>query len=1171
MTPINQNNYRTIIFWVSTLVICLGLLVVMGWMLDIKLLKTIQRNYPSMKLNTAVGFILLGFSLFICVKNPGARWVLFGRVISFTVAILGALTFSQELFNYNAGIDQLLKRDYGQISIDAIHQSRMSGAAAISFFICGMYLISFDVKNRLFRLSVHWLLHLVTFISFIAIVGYLFDVPVFYKLSFITSMALHTSISFFLLSIAASLMHPSIGITGLFTSIGIGNVMARKIFFQLAIAVLVLGYFRMLAHRYELINVELGVALYSTSFILVSLVLISRVSNKLNAINAKKLEAEDRLSKMTTFLDATPDPIIVVDSEGIIKLANDETERHFGYEKEALIGQPITLLIPGRFMIGHNGQMFRLLSALRQGTISSGADMYALRKDGKEFPVEITTSPVETTDGLFLSAAIRDISERKRHEKEIEEMAKIIANSSDAIFSRDLSGKILSWNNGAKELTGYNAQEMIGRNASLLFPYEPIEEVITQENKILDNQYITQHETSVARKDGTVATVSITMSPILDDKERVIAVSLILRDITEQKAAENLQRESSERNKLFIQQAPNALAMFDTNMRYLAASKKWLQDYDLTGMDIIGHSHYEIFPEIGEDWKAIHQACLRGEINQCDEAEFIRADGSSQWITWDVRPWYITEERIGGLLMYTADITLFKQKEQDKWKVEAILDKTSEVARIGTWEVDLLNNKVSWSRITKEIHEVAIEYEPDLASGIHFYKEGKSRQQIERAVQEAIESGTPFDLELELVTAKGNIVWARAIGQVAFNNGVCQRLYGIFQDVDETIKLRQSLQKLNGELNTLLNAGYVSIIGTDNDGLITHFNKGAEMMLQYAASEMIGIQSPEIIHLKKEIIERGNELSKLYGRTISGFDASVEMARRENFDSKEWTYVRKDGYAFPVQLGVTAIRNKLDETIGFIGVATDISNIKNAEKKLVEFNESIKTINRQLNQKNDELEQFAFVAAHDLQEPLRTISSFLSLIEQKYAPLLDDKGKQYIRYSVDGALKMRDLIRDILDFSKSGTVNNIELNLNKLVQGIAIDYKNDETYQSAIIEVAPLPVIKADATAMQQLFTNLIGNGLKYQPPGNVPVIKVTAEELKDKWLFRIADNGIGIDPKHYDRVFAIFKRLHNKSTYAGTGIGLATCKKIVGLYNGDIWIEANEGKGSVFCFTLSG
>lgn len=1167
----NCNKYNSFISWVCILVVCTGILVAIGWMLDIKILKTIQHNYPPMKLNTAVGFILLGLSLFICVKNPGARWVLFGKVISFVVAIMGAVTFSQELFNYDAGIDQLLKKDYGQTGIDAIYQSRMSGAAAISFVICGMYLISFDVKNKLFRLAAHWLLHLVTIISFIAIVGYLFDVPVFYKLSFITPMALHTSVLFFLFSIAASLMHSSIGITGLFTNMGIGNVMANKIFFQLAIAVLVLGYFRILAHRYELINVELGIALHSISFILVSLVLIGLVSKKLNAINEKKLEAEDSLSKLTTFLNATPDPIIIVDSEGIIKLANDEAERHFGYEKKALIGQPINLLIPGRFTVGYKGQMFELLSALRQGTISSGADMYALRKNGKEFPVEITTSPVETTDGLFISAAIRDISERKRQEKEIKEMAKIIANSSNAIFSRDLSGKILSWNNGAKELTGYNAQEMIGRNVSLLFPHEPLDEVITQANRILDNQYINQHETSIAKKDGTVATVSITTSPILDDKESVIAVSLIVRDITEHKAAQILQKESSERNKFFIQQAPHALAMFDTDMRYLAASKKWLQDYGLSGKDIISHSHYEIFPEIGDDWKAIHQACLKGEINQCDEAEFIRADGSSQWITWDVRPWYITEESIGGILMYTADITLVKQKEQDKRKVEAILDKTSEVARIGTWEFDILKNKITWSNIIKEIHEVGIDYEPELNSAINFFREGASREKIENAVQEAIKNGTTYDLEIELVTAKCNIIWVRAIGQAEFKNGVCQRLYGIFQDVDETIKSRQTLQKLNGELSTLLNAGYVSIIGTDNNGLITHFNKGAEIMLQYAASEMIGIQSPEIIHLKDEIVKRGNELSERYGLPISGFDAFVEKARRESFDSKEWTYVRKDGYAFPVQLVVTAIRNKLGETIGFIGVATDISNIKNAEKKLQESNESIKTINRQLNQKNDELEQFAFLAAHDLQEPLRMISSFLSLLEQKYTALLDDKGRQYIRYSVDGALRMRDLIRDILDFSKSGTVNNVELNLNKLVQGIAIDYKNDEKYQSAIIEVDALPVINADATGMQQLFTNIIGNGLKYQPPGNVPVIKVTAKELNDKWLFKIADNGIGIDPKQYDKVFAIFKRLHSKSTYAGTGIGLATCKKIVGLYNGDIWIEANEGNGSVFCFTISG
>jgi len=204
-----------------------------------------------------------------------------------------------------------------------------------------------------------------------------------------------------------------------------------------------------------------------------------------------------------------------------------------------------------------------------------------------------------------------------------------------------------------------------------------------------------------------------------------------------------------------------------------------------------------------------------------------------------------------------------------------------------------------------------------------------------------------------------------------------------------------------------------------------------------------------------------------------------------------------------------------------------------------------------------------------LQEPLRMISSFLSLLEKKYTEILDDTGKEYIRYSVDGANRMRAIIKDILNFSNAGIVNNIAIDLNGLVQAIIQSFKGNVQYEHANITLQTLPTIQADVTAMQQLFTNLIGNGLKYQTTGNTPVVEITVNDHKDKWLFKIADNGIGIHPENYDKVFALFKRLHSKSEYAGTGIGLATCKKIVSLYNGDIWIEPNANKGSIFCFTI--
>ncbi|MEQ9583530.1 MAG: PAS domain S-box protein, partial [Arenibacter sp.] len=419
-----------------------------------------------------------------------------------------------------------------------------------------------------------------------------------------------------------------------------------------------------------------------------------------------------------------------------------------------------------------------------------------------------------------------------------------------------------------------------------------------------------------------------------------------------------------EYNKIFIDKAPNAMAMFDNEMKLLAASDKWRSDYNLADQDIIGKSLYEVFPEIDEHWKKIHQDCLSGSVHHEDETAYKWSDGRVQWLSWDIRPWYISPDKIGGVLMYTLDITSIKEKENEKLRIEEILDKTNQVARIGTWEVDLINNKIIWSKVTCDIHEVPHDYEPNLETAINFFKEGNNRDSIQKSVADAIENGTPYDIEVELITAKGNNRWARAIGQAEMVNGQCARLYGVFHDINNIKVSQNALNKVNEELRAIFNAGPISIIGTDLKGLITHFNQGAETMLQYSANEMIGKKTPEILHVREEVEQHGQELSSLFGKTISGFDVFVEHARRDSYESKEWTYVRKDGSNFPVQLITTAIKDENGKIYGFLGVAIDISERVYNRQKLMETKENLEVITKKLKNQNRQLADFAHITSH---------------------------------------------------------------------------------------------------------------------------------------------------------------------------------------------------------------
>jgi signal transduction histidine kinase len=224
-----------------------------------------------------------------------------------------------------------------------------------------------------------------------------------------------------------------------------------------------------------------------------------------------------------------------------------------------------------------------------------------------------------------------------------------------------------------------------------------------------------------------------------------------------------------------------------------------------------------------------------------------------------------------------------------------------------------------------------------------------------------------------------------------------------------------------------------------------------------------------------------------------------------------------------------------------------------------------------LQRSNDELEQFAYIASHDLKAPLRTVRSFLTLLASRNESVLDEKSKEYIKLAVGGAQRMRDLIESLLLYSRAGTraqpLAPIPL---KAVVDDALEGIGPAIFETdARIHVGSMPQVQADPIQISQVFQNLFLNAITFQQEGVRPEIAVTAERRGEWWEVVVADNGIGIEPKFYERVFTIFKRLHNASTYPGTGIGLAIVKKIVERHGGRIWIEANEGGGSRFHLTL--
>lgn len=256
-----------------------------------------------------------------------------------------------------------------------------------------------------------------------------------------------------------------------------------------------------------------------------------------------------------------------------------------------------------------------------------------------------------------------------------------------------------------------------------------------------------------------------------------------LKEKASRKVIGELTKANDDRYKTFITQGPFAVAMLDQSMKFIAASQKYIEDYHLEFKLVEGSDYDDIFPASDPKWKKIHQAALKGKVLNGEDLSFQRENGSQIAIKWDIRPWRNQQGDIGGILIFTEDITALKLKEEENRKILEILSKANEAIRIGAWKKNFKNNTGYWSKVTREILEVAADFNPTSAPEFEFYKEGASRTKMKKLISEAMSLGQSFDVTTEIITARGNRKTVRVVGYSEFRKGKCERLFGIFQEI----------------------------------------------------------------------------------------------------------------------------------------------------------------------------------------------------------------------------------------------------------------------------------------------------------------------------------------------------------------------------------------------------
>jgi len=393
--------------------------------------------------------------------------------------------------------------------------------------------------------------------------------------------------------------------------------------------------------------------------------------------------------------------------------------------------------------------------------------------------------------------------------------------------------------------------------------------------------------------------------------------------------------------------------------------------------------------------------------------------------------------------------------------------------------------------------------------------------------------------------ADGSRQWLRwAVNPWTQENGKIGGIIISAEDITQRKEAEESLRKSEERLNGIIVSAMDAIISVDAEQIVVLFNAAAEKMFGYTASEAIG--GP----LERFIPER---FRNVYRAHISNFGKTGVTNRAMNALGVILGQ-RASGEEFPIETSISQI--EIEGKKLYTVILRDITERKRAEEEL--------------KRSNAELEQFAYVASHDLQEPLRAVAGMVQLLQQRYQGRLDERADEYIGHAVDASTRMQNLINDLLEYSRVARFGKplAETDLESCLKNSLTNLQVSIQESNAQITHEPLPVVGADAAQLTQVLQNLIGNAIKFR--GESPLhIHIGAKKIEQAWQFEVRDNGIGIEPNYFERIFLVFQRLHTRREYPGTGIGLSLCKKIIERHGGRIWVESQLGQGSIFYFTI--